>query len=78
MCESVQQEGLAFASETSNLQEGDTKEEYYDALHEDEYRVRDKITDHIAFLAKKDNDTMYFHQARKSPDRDEFLKAIVK
>jgi hypothetical protein len=78
MMELVQQEGLAFAAETSNVQEGDSKEEYYDALHEDKYRVQDEIIDHIAFIAKTDEYTMYFHQAMKAPDRDESIKAIVK
>jgi hypothetical protein len=36
------------------------------------------MTDPIAFLAKTDEDTMYFHQAMKAPNRDEFAKAIFK
>jgi hypothetical protein len=36
------------------------------------------MTDPIAFLAKIDEDTMYFHQEMKAPDRDEFVKAVVK
>jgi hypothetical protein len=47
-------------------------------MHEDEYRIQDEMTDPIAFLAKTDKDTMYVHQAMKAPDRDEFVKAIVK
>jgi hypothetical protein len=63
MMESLQQEGLAFVVESSDVQEGDAEEEYYDTLHEDEYRVHDEMTDPIAFLAKTDEDTMYFHQS---------------
>jgi hypothetical protein len=33
------------------------------------------MTDPIAFLKKTNEDTMYFHQAMKAPDRDEFVKA---
>jgi hypothetical protein len=38
-------------------------------MHEEEYRIHDEMTDHIAFLEKTDEDTIYFH---------EFIKAIVK
>ena len=32
----------------------------------------------LSFLAKTDEDTMYYHQAMASPDKAEFLKAMVK
>jgi predicted SnoaL-like aldol condensation-catalyzing enzyme len=47
-------------------------------MHEDEYRIQDEMTDHIAFLENTDKVTVYFHQAMKAPDRDEFVNAIVK
>jgi hypothetical protein len=47
-------------------------------MHGDEYRIQDEMADPIAFLAKADEDTMYFHQAMKAPDKKEFVKAIVK
>jgi hypothetical protein len=78
MLESVQQEGLAFAAERNGIQEEDAEERYYDAIHEDKYRIQDDMADPIAFLAKTDEDTMYFHQAMKAPDREEFVKAIFK
>jgi hypothetical protein len=78
MLEYVQQEGLAFAAERNDIQEEEAEERYYDAMHEDEYRIEDDMTDPIAFLAKADEDTMYFHQAMKAPDKEEFVKAIVK
>jgi hypothetical protein len=78
MLESVQQEGLALAAESNDVQEGDAEERYYDAMHEDEYRIQNEMTDPKAFLAKTDEDSMYFHQAMKAPGRDEFIKAIVK
>ena len=36
------------------------------------------MKDPLAFLASQQQDTMYYHQALKEPDRDEFIKAIVK
>jgi hypothetical protein len=47
-------------------------------MHEDEYMIQDGMTAPIAFLAKTDEDTMYFHQKMKAPDQDEFIKEIVK
>jgi hypothetical protein len=76
--ELVQQEGLAFAAESNNVQEEDAEERYYDAMHEDEYTIQDEMTDPIAFLEKADEDMVYFHQAMKAPDWDEFVNAIVK
>jgi hypothetical protein len=78
MLESVQQEGLAFAAERNDIQEEEAEERYYDAMHEDEYRIQDDMKDPIAFLAKTDEDTMYFHQEMKAPDKEEFVKKIVK
>jgi hypothetical protein len=52
---------------------------YYDAMHEDDYKMQDDMTDPIAFLARtSDPDTMYYHQAMKQPDRKEFAKAVIK
>ena len=51
---------------------------YYDALHEEDYSCQDEMMNPIAFLAKTDDDTMYFHQAMKQSDAIEFQKTIVK
>jgi hypothetical protein len=51
MLESIQQEGLAFAEESNDVQEEDAEERYYDEMHEEEYRIHDDMTDPIAFLA---------------------------
>ena len=53
-------------------------DEYYDVLHEDDYQLQDDMEDPIAFLASSSADTMYFHQAMKEPDAQQFRKAIVK
>eukprot|EP00957_Ditylum_brightwellii_P132045 10068010-Ditylum_brightwellii.AAC.1 len=37
-----------------------------------------EMADLIAFAAKHDLDTMYFHQAIKQPDASQFVEAIVK
>jgi len=51
---------------------------YYEAMHEDDYRLQDEMTDPFAFLASSSPDTMYYDQAIRQPDREEFIKAIVK
>ena len=51
---------------------------YYDALHQDDYKMQDDMVDPIAFLAKTDADTMYYHQAMAAHDKNEFLNAMVK
>eukprot|EP00957_Ditylum_brightwellii_P158641 12074891-Ditylum_brightwellii.AAC.1 len=35
------------------------------------------MEDPIAYAAKNDPDTMYFHQAMKEPDRDQFIQAVI-
>jgi hypothetical protein len=70
MLEFVQQEGLAFTAERNDIQEEEAEERYYDAMHEDEYRIQDETANLIAFLVKADEDTMYFHQAMKAPNKE--------
>jgi hypothetical protein len=52
---------------------------YYEVLHEDDYKLQDEMTDPIAFLSHhSDPDTMYFHEAMRQPDREDFIKAVIK
>jgi hypothetical protein len=39
---------MAFASELSEAE--DVDESYYDALHEDDYRIQDDMSDPVAFV----------------------------
>ena len=50
---------------------------YYEVLHEEDYQMQEDMSDPIAFLASTNADTMYFDQAMRQPDKDEFVKAIV-
>ena len=47
-------------------------------MHEDDYLLQDQMNDPIAFLATANKDTLYYHEATKAPDRDEFLAAMQK
>ena len=47
---------------------------YYDALHQDDYRVQDEMSDPTAFLAKSMGDNLYFHQAMQTHDRRDFYR----
>ena len=42
-------------------------------MHEEDYELQDQMTDPIAFLATNNKDTLYYHEAMKAPDREEFL-----
>jgi hypothetical protein len=35
---------------------------YYEAMHEEEYLLQDEMLNPIAFLAGRNEDTMYFHK----------------
>jgi hypothetical protein len=72
----------SMASFISTTKQDDYKETpdeaYYDALHQEDYRIQDDMINPIAFLAKTDADTMYYHQAMRAPDRKQFVEAMVK
>ena len=54
----------------SILFEGDNEEyfeSYYDAIHQDYYKTQDEMSDSIAFIAKYEAETMYYHQDMKQP-----------
>lgn len=78
MHESIEQ-GLQITSFTANVEERSEveREQYYEAMHEDDYTLQDNMADPIAFKASTDPDTMYYHEAISAPDKDQFLKAIV-
>jgi hypothetical protein len=51
---------------------------YYKAMHQEEYLLQDQMQNPIAFMASTNQDTMYFHQAMKAPNQDQFKRAVVK
>jgi hypothetical protein len=67
---------MAFAAEMSEA--ADEDEAYYNVLHEDDYRIQDDMKDPVAFMSSTDEDTMYFDQAMKAPDKQKIVEAIVK
>jgi hypothetical protein len=67
---------MAFTSELSEAE--DVDEAYYDVLHEDDYRIQDNMRDPVAFMSSTDEDIMYYDQAMWAPDKQIFIKAIVK
>ena len=56
----------------------DSYDAYYDAMHQEDYKIQDKMKDPISFAASSDPDTLYWHQAMKQPDAEEFRKAAIK
>jgi hypothetical protein len=59
-------------------EEEDVDEAYYDALHKDDYRIQDEMKDPVAFMYETDEETMYYDQAMRAPDRQNFVEAVVK
>jgi len=51
---------------------------YYEVMHEADYTIQNESNDPISFLAKTDADTMYLYQALREPDRDQFIKAVIR
>jgi hypothetical protein len=72
----LEQRNMDFSSELSETE--DVNESYYDALHEDDYRIQDDVRDPVVFMSATDKDTIYYHQAMKSPDKKNFVEAIAK
>jgi hypothetical protein len=48
----LEQRNMVFSSELS--EEEDVDESYYDALHEDDYRIQEDMRDPVAFMSAKD------------------------
>ena len=69
-------QGLGITSFKSEIEE-DEHEKYYEVMHEDDYKLQDDMLDPIAFKATGNPDDLYYHQALKEPDKEDFLKAIV-
>jgi hypothetical protein len=63
----MEQRNMAFAAELSEV--ADVDESYYDVLHEDDYRIQDDMKDPVAFISSTDEDTMYYDQAMRAPDK---------
>jgi hypothetical protein len=72
----MEQQNMAFASKRSEV--ADVDESYYDVLYEDDYRIQDDMKDPVAFMSSTDEDTMYYDQAMRAPDKKKLIEAIVK
>jgi hypothetical protein len=67
---------MAFAAELSEV--ADVDESYYDVLHEDDYRIQDNMKGPVAFMSSTDEDTMYYDQAMKAPDKKTSLRPSLR
>ena len=72
------QESLNLNKAYSAVPEEKNNQQYYKAMHQDNYNIQDDMEDPLAYLAIYDPDTMYFDQAMKEPDRQEFLNAAIR
>ena len=62
---SVAQENMIFELQTIAFNNN------YEALHEDDYLLQDKMADPIAFSATTSKDTLYYHMAMKDDDKEQ-------
>jgi hypothetical protein len=53
-------------------------ESYYDALHEDDYRIQDDMRDPVTFISATNKYTTYYDQATRAPERQYFVEVVVK
>ena len=51
---------------------------YYEALHEEDYKIQELSADPISFSAAAEKDTMYYHQAMKCSDKAQFKRTMKK
>ena len=76
--ESREQESLNRNTEFIAVQGQEEEQHYYEAMHQDDYKIQDDMQDTLAYLASSDMDTIYFDQEMKQPDRKEFLSTAIR
>ena len=54
------------------------EQKYYEAMHQDDYKIQDDMQDPLAYRAASDPDIMYFDQAMKILDHKEFLNTSIR
>ena len=50
---------------------------YYDAHHDNEYLIKDAMTDLVSFATNIDPDSIYYHQAIREPYCKQFINPMV-
>ena len=76
--ESREQESLNLKKAFSAVQDKQDNNQYYGAMHQEDYRTQENMQYPLASLARSDLDTMYFDQAMKEPNCKEFLNAAMR
>ena len=61
-----------------NLQDFVVYNSYYDAIHQEDYKLHDDMSDHIAFASKDGIDVFHYGQAMMADDENSFVEAMVK
>ena len=76
--ESRKQESLNLNKAFSAVQGEQDNHQYYEVIHQDNYKVQDSMQDPLVYLASSDPDTIYFDQVMKQPDRTDFMNAEIR
>jgi hypothetical protein len=72
----MEQRHMAFAAELSEV--ADVDESYYEVLHEDDYRIQDDMKDPVVSISSTKEDTIYYDQAMRAPDKKKSLKPLLR
>ena len=46
-------------------------------MHQEDYSIQNQMSNPISYAASTNKDTMYWHEAMKQPDAEEFKKAAI-
>ena len=61
-----------------NLNDVVTYSSYFDALHQEDYKLQEDMEDPIAFAAKDGIDVLHYGKAIRASDKQNFIEAMVK
>ena len=56
----------------------ETFEAYYDEMHQDDLKIKYKLSDSIAFKARSETDIMYYQQEMKQLYKNKFREEMAK
>ena len=60
------------------MQEEQNIQQYYEAMHQDDYKMQGAMQHPLSYLSISEPDTMHFDHAMKEPDCQEFLNAAIR
>ena len=75
---SREHESLNWNKAFSAVQYQREEQQYYESMHQEDYKIQENMQDPLSYLDSSDPDIMYFNQAMKQPDHKEFLNTAIR